>query len=61
MIVRENDRGTDEDSVMEDGGFVDQGVVLQLAVVSYKNSAAHVGASTDHTVLTEDSVLTHLG
>ena len=61
MIIGENRCGTDKDPVAQLCGFVDEGVVLHLAVIPKVNAGSHVGSPPDYTVFAEDGVLTNLG
>src|SRR5690606_3401039 len=61
VVVGEHHAGAHEDAVLEHGGLVDQGVVLDLAAVSHDDAGADVGAATDDAVATDAGVLSHLG
>ena len=60
QVVGEHRRGADEDSVGEARRFVDQRVILQLAVRTDDNPRTHVGAATDVAVAAYCGVLADL-
>jgi hypothetical protein len=55
LVIREDGRRTDEDAVFQDGRFVHECVVLDLAVVAETYSSADVCTPSDYATFTESS------
>ena len=60
MVVGQDDGGSDEHAVAQAGRFVDEGVVLDLAVVPQARPLADVGATPHDAARAQDGVLAHL-
>jgi hypothetical protein len=60
-IVGQTGSRPDEDLVSQSGGLVDQGVVLDLAVVTDGHACVDVGTSPDDASATEPSAFPYLG
>ena len=61
VVVREDGCGADEDAVGQGGGFVDEGVVLDLAARTYPNAFANVGSASDDRFFADTGVFANLG
>jgi len=60
VVVRQGGGRADEHAVGERGGFVDEGVVLDLAARPHAHSLTDVGATAHNAVTANLSVLSHL-
>ncbi len=61
VVVREDGCGADEDAIGQGGGFVDEGVVLDLAARTYPNAFANVCPASDDRFFADTGVFANLG
>ena len=60
QVIGEHRRGADEDAVRQAGRFIDEGIILEFAVVAQNDAGAHIRAAANIAVAAHGGILTNL-